>query len=148
MEEKQAVNITFNITGGNNQILPNATKAEQHFHLSGAAGQVAPRPERDTPWTKDDIARLGLYVENRDRLNSLVATLSACRAANEAAEAVTLLLDDEPRLTPNRVVKKEFLELLLPFLCKVESGKGIGNLRRCVNNALDARRKSRHLQRP
>ena len=73
MEEKQTVNITFNITGGNNQILPNATKAEQHFHLSGTAGQVAPRPERDTPWTEDDIARLGLYVENRDRLNSLVA---------------------------------------------------------------------------
>lgn len=148
MEEKQTVNITFNITGGNNQILPNATKAEQHFHLSGTAGQVAPRPERDTPWTRDDIARLGLYVENHDRLDSLVATLSACRSASEAAEAVTLLLDDEPRLTPDRVVKKEFLELLLPFLGKVESGKGIGNLRRCVNNALDARRKSRRLQWP
>ena len=148
MEEKQAVNITFNITGGNNQILPNATKAEQHFHLSGAAGQVAPRPERDTPWTEDDIARLGLYVENRDRLNSLVATLSACRAANEAAEAVTLFLDDEPRLTPDCVVKKEFLELLLPFLGKVESGKGIGNLRRCVNNALETRRKNRPSRRP
>ena len=25
-------NITFNIYGGNNQILPNATKAEQHFY--------------------------------------------------------------------------------------------------------------------
>ena len=148
MEEKQTVNITFNITGGNNQILPNATKAEQHFHLSGDTGKAASRPEPDTPWTKDDIARLGLYVENHDRLDSLVATLSACRSASEAAEAVTLLLDDEPRLTPDRVVKKEFLELLLPFLGKVESGKGIGNLRRCVNNALDARRKSRLLQRP
>lgn len=148
MEEKQTVNITFNITGGNNQILPNATKAEQHFHLSGTAGQVAPRPERDTPWTEDDIARLGLYVENRDRLNSLVATLSACRSASEVAEAVTLFLDDEPRLTPDRVVKKEFLELLLPFLGKVESGKGIGNLRRCVNNALETRRKCRLSRRP
>lgn len=29
-EEKPAVNI--NIHGGNNQILPNATHAEQHFH--------------------------------------------------------------------------------------------------------------------
>ena len=29
-----------------------------------------------------------------------------------------------------------------------KSGKGIGNLHRCVNNALDARQKSRHLQRP
>ena len=124
MEEKQTVNITFNITGGNNQILPNATKAEQHFHLSGTAGQVAPRPERDTPWTEDDIARLGLYVENRDRLNSLVATLSACRSASEVAEAV------------------------LPFLGKVESGKGIGNLRRCVNNALETRRKCRLSRRP
>ena len=25
-------NIIFNISGGNNQILPNATKAEQHFY--------------------------------------------------------------------------------------------------------------------
>ena len=32
-EEKATVNITIN--GGNNQILPNATHAEQHFHEMG-----------------------------------------------------------------------------------------------------------------
>ena len=32
MEEKTASSVNINIYGGTNQILPNATKAEQHFH--------------------------------------------------------------------------------------------------------------------
>lgn len=32
MEDTNKANIVFNISGGNNQILPNATKAEQNFY--------------------------------------------------------------------------------------------------------------------
>ena len=32
MEDNNKANIVFNISGGNNQILPNATKAEQNFY--------------------------------------------------------------------------------------------------------------------
>lgn len=147
MEEKQPLNITFNITGGNNQILPNATKAEQHFHFSGSGEQVAKVATQGKPWTEDDIARLGLYIESRERLTSLVATLTACQSAKEAADALTLLLDHESRLTPDLLVKRNFLEVVMPFLRQVDSGKTVDNLRRCVNNALDTRRKNRLRQR-
>ena len=39
-EEKATVNI--NIHGGNNQILPNATHAEQHFHYHATAAAEPP----------------------------------------------------------------------------------------------------------
>ena len=32
MEDNQKASIIFQISGGNNQILPNATKAEQNFY--------------------------------------------------------------------------------------------------------------------
>ena len=32
MEDTSKANIVFNISGGNNQILPNAIKAEQNFY--------------------------------------------------------------------------------------------------------------------
>jgi len=32
MEDNNKANIVFNISGGNNQILPNAIKAEQNFY--------------------------------------------------------------------------------------------------------------------
>ena len=43
-EEKATVNI--NIHGGNNQILPNATHAEQHFHYHTTAAAEPPSRTR------------------------------------------------------------------------------------------------------
>ena len=43
MEEKTT--ITFNISGGNNQILPNATEAVQNFYGSEFSKSVSQEPQ-------------------------------------------------------------------------------------------------------
>ena len=40
MEENSKSNVTFNIYGGNNQILPNATEAVQNFYGDQFADQM------------------------------------------------------------------------------------------------------------
>lgn len=43
MEGKTRSDVSINIYGGTNQILPNATHAEQHFHYGAAQpGQAVP----------------------------------------------------------------------------------------------------------
>ena len=67
MEEKERPVININIHGGNNQILPVATKAEQHFHFSGSA-DAAGWEVAAGPRTAADEARLSVYVSDREKL--------------------------------------------------------------------------------
>lgn len=48
MEEKTASSVNINIYGGTNQILPNATKAEQHFHYEQGKQKCLPPMSRPT----------------------------------------------------------------------------------------------------
>ena len=52
---------------------------------------------------------------------------------------------DEPKLDKVLIVKKSFIEILVPFLVgfKQDKGKGIDNLRVSINNALAAHRRNR-----
>ena len=52
---------------------------------------------------------------------------------------------DEPKLDKVLIVKKSFIEILMPFLVgfKQDKGKGIDNLRVSINNALAAHRRNR-----
>ena len=141
MEGKDSSNLQINIYGGTNQILPNATKAEQHFHYE--AGQPAiPAPEGNPhPWTADDERRLFLYIEKEESLPTYVATLAACTTAQQVGEAVAEMCVNEPKLDGELIVKEKFIRLLLPFLVKVEKGKGIDNLRVNINNAWLSRKR-------
>ena len=59
MEEKTySTTINIHIHGGNNQILPNATKAEQHFY--GTTEDTLPfvRPFPSHSWAAEDESRL------------------------------------------------------------------------------------------
>ena len=118
MEEKERPVININIHGGNNQILPVATKAEQHFHFSGSA-DAAGREVADGPWTAADEARLSVYVSDREKLRGYIAVLAACTTAREVGEAVVGMYVDEPRVTQELIVKEVFISALLPFLVKV-----------------------------
>ena len=114
MEEKTASSVNINIYGGTNQILPNATKAEQHFH---------------------DERRLSLYIEKEETLRAYIATLAACTTAQQVGEAVAQMCADEPKLNGDLIAKEKFIRLLLPFLVRLEKGKGIDNLRLNINEA-------------
>ena len=142
MEEKERPVININIHGGNNQILPVATKAEQHFHFSGSA-DAAGREVAAGPWTAADEARLSVYVSDREKLRGYISVLAACTTAIEVGEAVVGMCVDEPRVSQDLIVREAFISALLPFLVKVVRGKGIDNLRHSINEAWTAYKRNR-----
>lgn len=134
--EEEKNNITFNIYGGNNQILPNATKGEQHFYGDKFAKEALKNGEAGEKPLTDDERRLMLYVENEESLRNYVASLAACKTAADVGRVVVIMYQNEPKLTEERIVKEEFIKTLLPFIDGVDKGKGIDNLRVQINNAL------------
>ena len=134
-------NIIFNISGGNNQILPNATKAEQYFYGDKFAREAL-RIETSVPAPlTEDERRLALYVEKEESLRSYVASLMACKSAAEVGQVVAIMCENEPRLDEARIAKKEFIDTLLPFINGVEKGRGIDNIRIQINNAWAERKR-------
>lgn len=143
MEEKNASNVHINIYGGTNQILPNAVKAEQHFHYAQGKMEEPSTDEPSRPWLADDEHRLSLYIEKEGRLQAYIAVLSACTTAQQVGEAVAQMCVDEPKITAELIAKEKFIRLLLPFLIGVGKGKSIDNLRLNINEAWAAYKKNR-----
>ena len=134
--EEDKNSITFNIYGGSNQILPNATKAEQHFYGDQFAKEALRKGATvESPLT-DEERRLLVYIEKEESLHNYVASLAACTSAADVGRVVIIMSENEPRLTEERIVKEDFIEKLLPFIPSVEKGRGIANLRTQINNAL------------
>ena len=141
MEEKNASNVHINIYGGTNQILPNAVKAEQRFYYRAEQSETPVPDAQPRPWTEDDERRLSLYLEKEESLQAYIATLAACTTAQQAGEAVAEMCANEPKMDSELIVKEKFIRLLLPFLVRLEKGKGIDNLRVNINNAWLSRKK-------
>lgn len=65
MEDNQKASIIFQISGGNNQILPNATKAEQNFYGDKYIEEVLkPKDETEETQLSPEATRLSLYINN------------------------------------------------------------------------------------
>lgn len=134
--------ITINISGGNNQILPNATHAEQHFHYHGVEAPPAIESKSRETANDEDRQRLSLYINKEEDLDKYLSLLRTCRTAAEVGEVVATMCENEPQVDSERIVKGSFIKLLLPFLTHVTKGKGIDNLRCCINEAWASRRKA------
>ena len=134
--EEDKNNITFNIYGGSNQILPNATKAEQHFYGDQFAKEALRKGAAvaEPPLTSDE-RRLMMYVEKEESLRNYVASLAACRTAADVGRVVAVMCENEPGLNEARIAKAEFIETLIPFIMGVEKGRGIDNLRIQISQA-------------
>ncbi len=135
-------NITININGGNNQIIPNATEAKQYFFGIQHAEKVL---QEETPTELHDPAleKLALYI-NKESLPTYIAQLGACESATELAKVVVSMVQQDSKLTPEEIVKERFIKLLLPFAPKLTKGKGIDNLRARINDAWSTRPKPIH----
>ncbi len=140
--EEEKNGITFNIYGGSNQILPNATKAEQHFYGDQFAKEALRKGVAPEPPLTDDERRLLVFVEKEESLRNYVASLAVCKTAAEVGKVVAMMCEKEPGLTAERIVKKEFIEKLIPFINGVESGRGIDNLRSQINTAWSERKRN------
>lgn len=134
--------IIFNISGGNNQILPNATKAEQHFYGDQFAKEALRKGEpKEVPLTPDE-RRLLVYIEKEESLRNYVASLAACKTATEVGQVVATMCENEPRIDETRIVTKAFIETLIPFMTGVETGRGVDNLRNYINTAWADRKRA------
>lgn len=134
-------NIIFNISGGNNQILPNATEANQYFYGDQFAKEALRKGTSAVEPLTDDERRLLVYVEKEESLRNYVASLKACKTAAEVGQVVALMCENEPHLDEVRIAKEQFIDILIPFLTSVEKGKGVDNLRIQIDNAWKERKR-------
>ena len=135
MEDNQKANIVFNISGGNNQILPNATKAEQNFYGDKYIEEkLRCKTDNQGPRINTEAARLSLYINNVEALAEYIAKLSACTNAKELAQVVMdMVKDTDVRVDQDNMVKQEFIEVLQPLAPQVTTG--ISNIRKYINEA-------------
>ena len=140
--EEEKNGITFNIYGGSNQILPNATKAEQHFYGDQFAKEALRKGAAPEPPLSADERRLLVFIEKEESLRNYVASLAVCKTAAEVGQVVAMMCENEPGLTKERIAKAEFIEKLLPLIPGVEKGRGIDNLRVQIDNAWNERKRT------
>ena len=95
----------------------------------------------DSPLTADE-RRLLVYVEKEESLRNYVASLQACKTAAEVGQVVATMCENESRIDEERIVTKAFIEILIPFMTGVDSGKGIDNIRNYINNAWAERKRA------
>ena len=142
MMEEDKNGITFNIYGGSNQILPNATKAEQHFYGDQFAKEALRKGAGQELSLTDDERRLLMFVDKEESLRNYVAQLAVCKTAADVGQVVAMMCENESHLDEVRIAKENFIETLIPFITGVEKGKGIDNLRIQINKAWQERKRT------
>lgn len=116
--------ITINIHGGNNQILPNATHAEQHFHYHGSGQQELP-------------SRACIY-NNVEVDAGYLTKLHQCYTASDLARVIVEMVRDTsiPYLDKTLAVKAAFFTSLRPFCPNLTNGVTESNIRAQINKEL------------
>ena len=143
MGENSESNIIFNIQGSTVQIAPHATMQQQNFYGDRFAERMLQSEGLESEARNDDEQRLAIYIKDEEARRSYISNLTACQSAKEVGEVVVTMCRHEEAVYDELIVKAEFINLLLPFLTHVKSGKSIDNLRCAINSALEARKKAR-----
>lgn len=142
MGENSESNIIFNIQGSTVQIAPHATMQQQNFYGDRFAERMLQSEDKESETRNDDEQRLAIYIKDEEARRSYISNLTACQSAKEVGEVVATMCENENTIHAELIAKKEFINLLLPFLTNVASGKGVDNLRLYINNAWEARKKA------
>ena len=149
MEENKS-NVTINIQGGNNQILPNATHAVQYFygdkfaqqkqdekaeHITSDSNRESSRPENNN---EESTKRLSLYILESEQLLYYIEKLKVCTTAAELAK-VAMEICNAPEIESvdkEEVVKARFIKTLLALCPKLKKGNSTSNIRVQINELL------------
>ena len=129
--------ITININGGNNQILPNATEAVQNFYGDQYAEKILGTSTPDSS-SNPELGKLSIYID-KVNLPGYISQIGECLNATEFARTVISIFEQESRLTEEEIVKERFIRLLLPFATKLAKGRTIDTLRDPINDPLLSR---------
>ena len=156
--EEKNTTLQINIHGGNNQILPNVTQNILNIYIDGSKMSTHLLScIKNMIITKDDLKEtmqayeqemeipqellpLSIYI-NKVNMPQYLHKLQSCTNASAFAVIVMDMLNNEPRLTPEEVIKERFISLLLPYAPNIVKGKQINNIRQHINDALVRRRK-------
>ena len=144
MEEKS--NCTFNISGGNVQILPNATQGIQNFYGDQFAEDVLKANANISngnaaPELTEDEKALQLYINNVEVLKQYTSRLAQCTSAGDIGKVVVdMRKDEEVRVDDYEMVKERFINVLIALAPNVTSGKTVNNVRQRIIDAWDRRR--------
>ena len=141
MTEEKA-HIVFNISGGNNQILPNATEAVQNFNYYGEAGMESHRvseegeevPMQDST-TPNLSSRFAIYINKVEVRNRYIDLLKQCQSAAEVGRLVVAMVQEVPGLTIQTAKTEPFITILLALATSVHSGTTVANFRKSIDNA-------------
>lgn len=139
-------NCTFNISGGNVQILPNATQGIQNFYGDQFAEEalkasVISNPGNTAPELSDEEQALQLYINKVEVLKQYASRLSHCTSASDIGKIVVdMRKDEEVRVDEYEMVKERFINVLLTLAPHVTSGKSVSNVRQRIIDAWDRRK--------
>lgn len=90
----------------------------------------------------EDDCRLAIYISNEEALREYIKLLRSCRIARDLGEVVATMCQKESQINEELIVKKDFIDLLLPFLTKWAKGQTTDNIRMAINNAWAARKRA------
>lgn len=138
--------ITFNIYGGTQQINPSATTAEQHFYGDQFAKEMLKEDALDQLDLSPEAKQFSLYINKVEEMPGYLSLLASCENAADIAQVVMKLLEAEPKITEEEVVRKRFIERILPLASRVASadrGNSVDNIRVQINEALANRPRKR-----
>ena len=149
MEENKS-NVTINIQGGNNQILPNATHAVQYFYgdkfahekqIEKAENIISDSNRgnsRSESISEEATKRLSIYISESEQLLYYIEKLKVCTTAAELAK-VAMEIYKTPEIESvdkEEVVKARFIETILALCPKLTKGNSISNIRIQINELL------------
>ncbi len=132
MTDKKA-DIMINISGGNIQILPNATHAEQHFY--GCHPMELGQESVQETGMPDISSRLAIYISNVETRRRYVAQLRACQSAAEVGKTVVSMVQEVQGLTIDQAKTASFITIILNLATSVRSGITVPNFRKAIENA-------------
>lgn len=121
---EETAQIVFNISGGNNQVLPNATHAEQHFHYHNGETVVS-----------GVASRLSIYINKVEDRQRYIPLLRSCQSAAEVGRIVVSMVQDVPGLTIDTAKTEPFITILLGLATGVTTGTTVPNFRKAIDNA-------------
>ena len=139
--------ITINCYGGSQQINPVATTAVQNFYGDQFAKDRLKEEVQDRLHLTSEALKFCTYIDKVEDMPRYLSLLSPCENATDLAKVVMTILEAEPKVTEEEVVKRRFIERILPLAPKVASsdhGNSIDNIRARINDALASRPKKQH----
>lgn len=151
-EEKSCV---FHITGGNNQIMPNATEVVQNFYgdqfgkAALKAGQSmdgdnkaqlseSEKPKVEVP---DSLSiaegELRIYYPDEASLHAIIARIGGCKDAADLGNLVVNDMMERTILNEAIAVKAHFIEALQMFI-HFTKGSSVNNIRQQIRKQVSS----------